>query len=107
VDFAILEGAFDANETVFLLRGKAGSALPTHGHETAERVLVLDGRFGIDGTIYGPGDFIESDGVTVHSPFVPGAGDCLCLFALEDGLILPPADEGARAARRWVFPSGE
>jgi hypothetical protein len=36
-------------EQLYLLKARAGSKLPDHGHEGAERVVVLEGAF-VDGT---------------------------------------------------------
>ncbi len=87
LEVADVEGNFDAHETVCLLKCEPGSAVPRHGHEMVERFIVLEGRFGVDETVYGPGDFIEADDNEVHTPFIPADGDCLCLFALEGGLV--------------------
>jgi putative transcriptional regulator len=89
VDLAQMNGEFDADEMVCLLRGKAGSAVPTHGHEQIERFVVLEGGFGLDETVYWPGDYIEADASVTHTPFIPKDGDCLCLFALQGGLVFP------------------
>jgi putative transcriptional regulator len=87
VDLAEVEGGFDPDETVRMLSGKAGSPIPTHGHEQIERFIILEGWFGLDQTVYQAGDYVEADNSVIHTPFIPKDGDCLCLFVLQGGLV--------------------
>jgi putative transcriptional regulator len=95
---AAVGGVFAADETVSLLRGDAGAVIPPHSHTGIERFVVLEGGFGIEDTLYGPGDYIEAGVEVVHSPYVLADAECVCLSVLQGQVrFLPPHGQSARS----------
>lgn len=72
---------------VFMLRAEPGTRLPRHRHRGDEWTCVLEGAFTHEGGRYGPGDMDEADEGVEHHPFVENEGPCLCLVALEKGIL--------------------
>jgi len=93
--FKPLSRRADPGEKLYLLKARAGVPLPEHGHNGYERLVVLEGAFGDQDGLYGPGDFAECDEATVHEPFAETA--CICLAATEGPLRLS-------GLARWVQP---
>jgi|SRR6185437_979466 putative transcriptional regulator len=73
---------------VFMLKAAPGARLPHHRHAGTEWTCVLEGAFRHDHGRYGPGDFDEADDAVEHKPFVEAGATCVCLVALQGGLIL-------------------
>jgi len=72
---------------VFMLRAEPGTRLPRHRHRGDEWTCVIEGAFTHAGGRYGPGDMDEADADIEHHPFVEREGPCLCLVALEGGIV--------------------
>lgn len=70
-----------------LLRIGAGRRLPEHGHGALELTQVLYGAFSDRFGRYGPGDVSETDEDVDHQPVVDRDGECVCLAALEGGML--------------------
>lgn len=70
-----------------LLRIGAGRRLPEHGHGALELTQVLYGSFSDFNGRYGPGDVSETDEDVDHQPVVDRDGECVCLAALEGGML--------------------
>ncbi|TXI12497.1 MAG: anti-sigma factor [Rhizobium sp.] len=68
---------------VILLRVKANKRMPAHGHSDLEVTQVLKGSFADGGNHYRPGDFVEGDDETDHSPVIDSEGECISLAAIE------------------------
>ena len=68
---------------VMLMRGRAGTLLPAHGHRGSEFTQVLLGAVHDDGVRYGAGDMFVADDATNHHLRVDGDGECLCIAAIE------------------------
>ena len=62
-----------------LMRIRAGTAMPRHGHAGEEFTLVLQGGFADDAGHYRPGDFAFADRGIEHQPRADVDGDCICL----------------------------
>ncbi|WP_245454302.1 ChrR family anti-sigma-E factor [Aquabacter cavernae] len=70
-----------------LLRIGPGRSLPEHGHGALELTQVLSGSFSDEMGRYQPGDVSETDEDVDHTPVVDGDGECICLVALEGGML--------------------
>lgn len=71
-------GARDEGWTLRLLRGRAGVAIPHHGHRGAEITLVVTGGL-IDGEAhFHAGDLSVSGEDDDHRPRVDDSGECIC-----------------------------
>jgi putative transcriptional regulator len=71
----------------YLLGLEPGLSVPRHRHRGAELTCVVKGAF-VDGeALFGPGDFVETDGAGAHGPRVAGDGECVCLIACEGPLV--------------------
>jgi len=68
---------------VILLKVKANRRMPAHGHSDLEVTQVLKGSFSDAGNRYQPGDFVEGDDDTDHSPVIGSEGECISLAAIE------------------------
>ncbi|TIX90603.1 ChrR family anti-sigma-E factor [Rhizobium sp. P44RR-XXIV] len=68
---------------VILLKVKANKHMPAHGHSDLEVTQVLRGSFSDGGNRYLPGDFVEGDDETDHSPIIGSEGECISLAAIE------------------------
>lgn len=68
---------------VILLKVKANKHMPAHGHSDLEVTQVLTGSFSDGGNRYLPGDFVEGDDETDHSPVIGSEGECISLSAIE------------------------
>lgn len=68
---------------VILLKVKANKRMPAHGHSDLEVTQVLKGSFSDAGNRYQPGDFVEGDDDTDHSPVISSEGECISLAAIE------------------------
>jgi putative transcriptional regulator len=66
---------------VFLLRGRPGLALPSHGHSGVELTYVVKGGYTDEHGHYEPGDFFTADASLHHSPRVDDDGECVLLIA--------------------------
>jgi putative transcriptional regulator len=73
---------------LLLLRGAAGTKLPSHGHEGSEYTCVLTGSFSDSNGIYTAGDLIEASEDLDHQPIVSPDAECVCLIAIEGHLRL-------------------
>jgi putative transcriptional regulator len=72
---------------VFMLRAPAGTRLPRHRHQGDEWTCVLEGSFTHARGHYGPGDMDEADEAIEHHPLVGAEGPCVCIVALERGIV--------------------
>lgn len=68
---------------VILLKVKPNKHMPAHGHSGLEVTQVLKGSFSDGGNCYLPGDFVEGDDETDHSPIIGPEGECVSLAAIE------------------------
>jgi putative transcriptional regulator len=87
----------ERSERLYLIKARAGTPLPRHGHNGCERLIVLEGAFKDEGGDYGPGDVAESDEETVHEPLALPGGACICLAVTEGPLRLS-------GVARWLQP---
>lgn len=87
----------DPGEKLALLRAAPGQALPEHGHNGAERLVVLRGAFADDQGVYAAGDLSERGPEDRHQPIARTGEVCVCLSATEGPLRL-----GGLA--RWMQP---
>jgi putative transcriptional regulator len=71
-----------------LMRIRAGSAVPRHGHRGLEYTLVLAGGFRDESGAFGPGDIAVRDASHEHQPVVDDDEDCLCLAIIDAPLKL-------------------
>lgn len=76
----------DPGERLYLLKAKPGTALPEHGHDGCERLVVLEGAFDNGGQILSAGDFTECDETMVHQPGALSHQGCVCLAATDGRL---------------------
>ncbi|MEZ5658297.1 MAG: ChrR family anti-sigma-E factor [Burkholderiaceae bacterium] len=82
VSFSRLQMPADPDGSLFLLRIGAGRSLPRHSHADIEFTQVLSGAFDDGRSVFGPGDFDETDGEVHHQPAVLPSGECICLAYL-------------------------
>ena len=72
----------------YLLRVGAGMRMPEHTHRGSELTLILKGAF-VDGeTRYEAGDLAEVDDTVEHSPHITADGECVCLVACDNPLVV-------------------
>ena len=67
----------------FLLRVRAGRAVPRHTHRGLELTLVLTGAYCDAANCFEPGDLQVADPTMDHQPIARAGEDCICLVALE------------------------
>ncbi|MDM0011287.1 ChrR family anti-sigma-E factor [Variovorax sp. J22P168] len=82
---------YDAAAKVFLLRIGAGKELAFHTHSQSELTQVLHGAFHDGRSLFGPGDFDETDGDIHHQPKVLENGECICLASVEGRVMFKGA----------------
>lgn len=68
-----------SQDRLYLLKIKAGLALPTHSHEGEEWSLILSGAYRTGKTIYRRGDLHVANAKTTHAPEILDGEDCVCL----------------------------
>lgn len=73
---------------VFMLRARPGIKLPRHKHAGTEWTCVFQGAFRHQLGTYGAGDFDEADESVEHDPVVEDGETCVCLVALQGGIVL-------------------
>lgn len=66
-----------------LIRVKAGTGVPAHGHAGMEYTLCLSGLFKQQGRTYGRGDMVIASGEDVHAPQAEPGEDVL-VFAVTE-----------------------
>jgi putative transcriptional regulator len=66
-------------DALFLLRIGAGRSLARHTHHGSEYTQVLCGSFDDGRSVFGPGDFDETDPSVHHQPVVRAGSECICL----------------------------
>ncbi len=72
----------------YLLRVGPGMRMPLHTHEGTELTLILKGAFQDGDAVFGPGDVAEADDHTEHSPHILPGGECVCLVACDNRLVV-------------------
>lgn len=87
----------DAGEHLCMIRAKPGVALPDHGHNGMERLVVITGAVDDDTGRYVAGDLAEMGPDDRHQPIATGADTCLCLSATDAPLKLS-------GVARWIQP---
>jgi putative transcriptional regulator len=87
----------DAGEHLCMIRAKPGVALPDHGHNGMERLVVITGAVDDDTGRYVAGDLAEMGPEDRHQPIAVGAETCLCLSATDAPLKLS-------GMARWIQP---
>lgn len=80
-----------AGVKAFLMRLKAGAAVPEHSHRGNEYSVVLAGGFCDGVRSYGRGDFLARDPSHTHRPAADSDAECLCLIVLDAPLRLTGA----------------
>jgi len=72
----------------YLLRVGKRMRMPQHTHAGSELTVILKGAF-VDGRVrFGPGDLAEVDDDVEHSPVILDDGECVCLVACDNPLIV-------------------
>jgi putative transcriptional regulator len=97
VFFKPLSRYAEPGERLYLLKARAGTALPEHGHEGCERLVVLEGAFDNDGEVLEAGDFAGCDEAVVHQPGALSHTGCVCIAATDGRLRL-------KGPARWIQP---
>jgi len=69
--------------SAFLLKVRAGQAVPRHTHRGRELTLVLQGAYCDASDCYATGDIQAADPTHDHQPIARPGEDCICLVALE------------------------
>jgi putative transcriptional regulator len=87
----------DEGERFALIRAAPGQALPEHGHNGVERLVVIRGAFEDDWGRYGAGDLSERGPEDRHQPIASSGDTCVCLSATEGPLRLT-------GLARWLQP---
>ncbi len=77
----------DPKASLMLLRVAPGRRLPEHGHSGLEFTQILSGSFSDAFGRYQPGDLTEMGADVEHQPVVDREGPCICLTALEGGVL--------------------
>lgn len=72
----------------YLLRVGAGMRMPQHTHNGCELTLILKGAFADGDEVFRPGDVAETDDSIQHSPHITVDGECVCLVACDNPLIV-------------------
>ena len=75
----------------YLLRVGSGMRMPEHTHSGCELTVILKGAFSDGEAVYRPGDLAETDDNVHHSPQISGEGECVCLVACDNPLIVKEA----------------
>jgi ChrR Cupin-like domain len=75
---AILRRDEIKREVVGLLRAEAGVCYPIHRHATGEDIYMLKGDLIVGDETYGAGDYIHSEGGSIHAPHT--IGGCMFFF---------------------------
>jgi putative transcriptional regulator len=87
----------DAGEHLCMIRAKPGVALPDHGHNGIERLVVITGAVDDDTGRYSAGDLAEMGPEDRHQPIATGTETCLCLSATDAPLKMS-------GVARWIQP---
>lgn len=87
IELRSVDVATDPDMRVFMLRARPGTRLPRHRHKGDEWTCVFQGAFRHDLGRFGPGDFDEADEAVEHHPTVDDGEPCICLVALERGIV--------------------
>lgn len=87
----------DAGEHLCMIRARPGVALPDHGHNGMERLVVITGAVDDNSGRYLAGDLAEMGPEDRHQPVATGAETCLCLSATDAPLKLS-------GVARWIQP---
>jgi len=72
----------------YLLGVGARLRMPVHTHRGCELTLVLKGAFRDGREVYAAGDLAEADDDIQHSPAIMGQGECVCLVACDNRLVV-------------------
>jgi putative transcriptional regulator len=72
----------------YLLRVGKGMKMPEHTHSGCELTLILKGSFRDGDEVFAAGDVAEADDDVEHSPHIAGDGECICLVACDNPLIV-------------------
>lgn len=72
----------------YLLRVGAGMRMPEHTHAGCELTLILKGSFRDGESVFRAGDVAEADDDVEHSPHIAADGECVCLVACDNPLIV-------------------
>ncbi len=72
-----------------LLKIEAGGGFPNHHHKGTEQCLVIAGDFEMNGTAYGPGDFIVAMKGTDHLDIFTNHGATVLLVSPPEYELLP------------------
>lgn len=75
-----------AGGRLFLLRVRAGQAVPEHGHRGHELTMIVQGAYRDRFGYFGPGDVADHDEDVEHQPIAEPGADCICLVALDTPL---------------------
>ncbi len=83
IEYRMLHLERSSREVVMLVRAESGSRYPMHQHTSTEEMFMLRGELVLDGTTYGPGDFIRSTKGSQH-----GVGDTPggCMFLMRGSI---------------------
>jgi putative transcriptional regulator len=88
VEWRSIDVTSDDGTRVFMLRARPGIKLPRHKHAGSEWTCVFQGAFRHQLGRYGAGDFDEADETVEHDPVVEEGETCICLVALQGGIVL-------------------
>lgn len=75
----------------YLLRVGAGMRMPEHTHRGSELTIILKGAFADGESVFKAGDLAETDDSIQHSPHITGDGECVCLVACDNPLVVKDA----------------
>ena len=92
-----LNRSADAGEHLCMIRAEPGVALPDHGHNGMERLVVITGAVDDNTGRYVAGDLAEMGPDDRHQPISTGAETCVCLSATDAPLKLS-------GVARWIQP---
>ena len=83
IEYRMLHLDRTSREVVMLVRAESGSRYPMHQHTSTEDMFMLRGELVLDGSTYGPGDFIRSSTGSQH-----GVGDTPggCMFLMRGSI---------------------
>jgi quercetin dioxygenase-like cupin family protein len=70
-------------EMVLLVRAEPGARYPSHRHAALEEMYMLAGELRFEETVYRAGDYIRSEGGSIHAPSETPSG---CMFLLRGSL---------------------
>ena len=71
-----------------LVRMDPGTRYPSHRHNGAEEVFLLDGDFSVEGQVMRPGDYCNAQPDSVHGDSYTNAGCTFILSASQSDAIL-------------------